>query len=268
MSDHLADPTPYPDLNALLRVLLSDVRAILRHQFVGMYLSGSLAGGDFDVERSDIDWLIVTADELPAETIVALEAMHARITAGGLRWAARLEGSYVPQRALWRYDPSRATHPSLAVGGKFGMDGQGSDGIIQRHILREQGVVVAGPALQTLIEPVSPGDLQQAQRATLDEWWRPQLADPFRLRSREYQAYAVLTMCRALYMLQHARVVSKPVAARWAQRVLGQPWAALIERALLWRHDDRVDDVSETLKLIQYTLEQGELAARCGGKDG
>jgi hypothetical protein len=154
------------------------------------------------------------------------------------------------------------------VGGKFGMDGQGSDGIIQRHILREQGVVVAGPALQTLIEPVSPSALQQAMRATLDEWWRPQLADPFRLRHREYQAYAALTMCRALYMLQYAAVVSKPVAARWAQRVLGRRWAALIERALVWRHDDRVDDVSETLDLIRYTLEQGERFKRCGEQEG
>ncbi len=266
MSDHVADPTPYPDVNALLRVLLADVQVILGRQFVGMYLSGSLASGDFDVERSDVDLLIVTADELPAETIAALEAMHTRVAAS--KWATRLEGSYIPQRALRRYDPSRATHPSLAVGGKFGMDHQGSDGIIQRHILREQGIVVAGPALQTLIEPVSPDELQQAQWATLDEWWWPQLADPFRLRHREYQAYAVLTMCRALYMLQHARVVSKPVAARWARQVLGERWAALIERALVWWHDDRVDDVSETLDLIRYTLEQGERFTRCGGKDG
>jgi hypothetical protein len=43
----------------------------------------------------------------------------------------------------------------------------------------------------------------------------------------EYQAYAILTMCRALYTLQHGTVVSKSVAARWAQEVLGERWAAL-----------------------------------------
>ena len=258
MSPH---STPYPDVNTLLHALLSEVQAILENHFVGLYLYGSLASGDFDPERSDIDFVVVTADALPDEIISALEAMHARVTAGGLKWAAKLEGAYVPQHALRRYDPGAAPCPCVNEG-RFYLARHESDWIIQRHILREHGVAVAGPALRPMIDPVQPDDLRRAVQAVLREWWSPMLQlagradDPARLRSSEYQAYAVLTMCRALYTLQHGQVVSKPVAARWAQETLGERWAALIAWALAWRHDAPSDKSNETLDFIRYTLER------------
>jgi len=257
MSAHVTHPTPYPDVNAVLHVLLSGVQTILGNHFIGMYLSGSLASGDFAPQRSDIDFIVVTADELPDEMLPALEAMHARITASGLKWATKLEGSYIPQHALRRYDPTDAQHPCINEG-NFCVARHGSDWVIQRHIIREQGVVVAGPAPHTLIDPVLPNELRRAALATLREWWSPMLHDPARLHSRRYQAFAILTMCRALYTLEYGIVVSKSVAARWAQETLGERWAALIERALAWPCDPQPDEMGETLAFVRYTLERSQ----------
>ncbi|MEE8568489.1 MAG: nucleotidyltransferase domain-containing protein [Anaerolineales bacterium] len=80
MSAQVTHPTPYPDVNAVLHVLLSDVQTVLGNHFIGMYLSGSLASGDFAPQRSDIDFVVVTADDLPGEMLPALETLHARIT--------------------------------------------------------------------------------------------------------------------------------------------------------------------------------------------
>jgi predicted nucleotidyltransferase len=256
MSPHVTQPTSYPDANVLLQALLSDVQTVLGHHFVGLYVFGSLASGDFEPQRSDIDFVVVTADELPDELLPALEAMHARLTASGFKWATKLEGSYIPQRALRRYDPTRAQHPALRVDGSFHVDGHGSDWVIQRHVIREQGVVLAGPPPQTLIDPLQPNDLRRAALATLREWWAPQLQDHTRLRSREYQAYATLTMCRVLYTLEFGTVVSKSIATRWAQQVLGEPWAALIERALAWPRGAQPGQLDETLDFIRYALER------------
>lgn len=254
----IPNPTPYPDVNAVLHRLLSSVQGILGDCFVGMYVQGSLAGGDFDPQRSDIDFVVVSAAELSDETFRALEGMHAHMRASGRPWAARLEGLYIPQHALRRYDPAHARHPWLGMDGHFAVEQLGSDWVIQCHVLREQGVALAGPAPCALIDPILPDDLRRAQRATLQEWWAPQLHDPTRLRSSEYQAYAVLTMCRALYTLQHGTVVSKPVAARWAQQTLGERWAALIGRALAWPSGLQADELDETLGLLRYTLERAQ----------
>jgi len=258
MSADDTHPTPYPDVNAALRAFLSGARTVLGDQFVGMVVHGSLASGDFDPQRSDIDVVVITAGELPDETLPGLAAMHRRVAANGLEWATRAEVSYVPQTALRRYDPAHADHPALRADGSFAVSPHGSDWIIQRHIIREQGIVLAGPDLRALIDPVQPDDLQRAVTGVLREWWSSKLDDPSWVRSAEYQAFAVLTMCRALHTLQHGSVVSKPAAARWAQDALGDQWAALIEHALTWQRGAPFDHLSETLDLIRLTLARSQ----------
>jgi hypothetical protein len=258
MSAKATHPTLYPDVNAVLHVLLSDVQTVLGNQFVGMYLYGSLASGDFVPQRSDIDFVVVTEGKLPVEMLPALEAMHARIAASGLKWAAKLEGSYIPQRMLRRYDPAAGPYPYINEG-NFRVGRHGSDWIIQRHTLREQGIVLAGPAPRTLIDPVQPDDLRRAVLGFLREWWAPMLQSPDpRLHGGEYQAYAVLTLCRALYTLEYGDIVSKSVAARWAQEAIDERWRPLIEQALAWPDEAQWNHLDETLDFIRYALERSQ----------
>lgn len=247
--------TPYPNINAVLHLLLSSVQAALGEHFIGMYLHGSLASGDFDPEHSDVDFVVVTADALPDALIPALAALHVRLIDSGSTWATKLEGTYFPQQILRRYTPSDALYPSVNEA-SFYLGGHGSDWVIQSHILREQGIVLAGPTPRDLIDPVTPDDLRRAMRSLLYEWWAPMLHDTARLHSNEYQAYAILTMCRALYTLETGAVASKLAAARWAQAALGARRAAIIERALAWRPSMPLDMLDETLDMIQYTLER------------
>jgi ribosomal protein S18 acetylase RimI-like enzyme len=253
------DPTPYPDVNDVLRRLLSGAQTVLDEQFVGLYLYGSLASGDFDPQRSDVDFVVVTAGELDAETVAALEALHEHLAASGLKWAAKLEGAYLPRSTLRRHDPEGPPRPCVNEG-RFYLACEESDWVIQRHLLREHPVVVAGPPLRDMIDPVGPDDLRRAAIAILHEWWAPMLDDPARLYRSDYQAYAVLTMCRALYLLEHGAVASKPVAARWAQASLDARWAALIAQAEAWQPGTPTAHVDETLAFIRYTLARANSA--------
>ncbi len=142
-----------------------------------------------------------------------------RLWNSGLKWAAKLEGAYVPRHTLRRYDPDSAPCPTINEG-RFYLDQQGSDWIIQRYILREYGAEVCGPSLKSSIDPVTPDDLRHAVAGVLREWWQPMLDNPGLIRNREYEAYATLTMCRALYALEYGDIVSKPAAARWARETL------------------------------------------------
>jgi hypothetical protein len=249
-------PTPHPDVNSLINVLNANVQAILLNQFVGMYLHGSLAIGDFDVERSDIDFLVVTENHLPNQLVSELQTMFTRVpSACDLKWKTNFEGSFIPRSALRRFDPDNSAHPVIRVDGSFGIDQHGSEWVIQRYIIREHGIVVSGPDPQDLIDPIYPDDLRQATLKVLHEWWEPQLDDPFRLHDSEYQAYAILTMCRILYTLKYGTVVSKPVAARYIQKTMNERWKELIEQALAWRHGKPMDSLAETLNFIRYTVE-------------
>ena len=258
MSGRGESPTPYAEVNALLGRLLEGARGTLGGQFVGAYLFGSLACGDFDRD-SDVDVLVVTEGELTDETFSALRAMHGRLAAAGTRWATQLEVSYIPRDAVRRHDPSRAVHPHIdrGEGEQLRLVRHDEDWVVQRHTLRERGVTLAGPPPHTLIDPVSPDDLRRAMAAII--WWPAEiLEDPTRIKRRGYQSYIVLTMCRMLYTIRHGAVVSKRAAARWAEGEAGGLWAPLIARAWEGRSNPRLgappEDVSGTLDLIRYTL--------------
>jgi predicted nucleotidyltransferase len=250
-------PTPYGDINAILREILASVRAILGDRFRAMYVEGSLALGDFDPASSDIDF-VVTAEGLRPQDIESLQGMHARLAATDARWGTDLEATYIPEADLRRYDAGRAIYPRIERGpGEWLRVQQHEiDWLIHLHILREHSIRLAGPPARELIDPIQPDELRQAMATLMRVWWAPMLHNPSRLQRPGYLAYAVLTMCRMLYTLQHGAVVSKPAAARWAQTGPARRWTTLIDRALAGTLVVNTGSLRKTLDLIQFTAER------------
>jgi hypothetical protein len=98
--------------------------------------------------------------------------------------------------------------------------------------------------------------MRGAFRDMAETWWRPELDDPSWVTQTRNQPFAILTMCRSLYVLEHGDVASKAVAGRWAQQALGQPWVEPIEWALAWPREPEADHVIATLNHIAYTLKR------------
>lgn len=251
----MAEPTPYPAINALLADLLIGAQAILGHDLAGFYLDGSLALGDFDPTGSDVDFLAAVARPIAPDTFTALATMHQRITASGRPFATELEGSYIHLAALRRHNPADAVFPNLERGPDEALKWatHHSDWVIHRHIVREYGVALFGPPAATLIAPVSPDDIRVATAGVLRSWWAtPAAAAAIRAAQPGYLAYVVLTMCRALYALAQGETASKPAAAAWAMRSLDGRWPPLIEGARRWQLDD--DDREETIAFIRLAV--------------
>jgi aminoglycoside adenylyltransferase-like protein/nucleotidyltransferase-like protein len=254
------NPTPYPEVNTILQVLLESVKSILESHFIGMYLDGSLTSNDFD-EDSDIDFVVVTDEDISGDLFSELQEMHDRIATIDSPFAVQLEGSYISQQGLRRFDPKHALHPNIerGEGERLKMVYHDDWWIIHRYILLERGITIVGPALQTLIDPVSPDDLRQAMLSLLHGWATQILDNPNKISSRGYQSYVVLSLCRILYTLQFGDIVSKPVAAGWAKETLGDPWVSLIDRAWIGRHHSQSgadsEDINGTLDFIRFTLE-------------
>jgi hypothetical protein len=260
MDKRVLAPTDDPEINSVLHELLSGARGILGDHFVGMYLDGSLAIGDFDPDKSDLDFVVVTTFEISPDSFGALKTMHDRIAAGTSKWASELEGSYISQRAL-RHDQWPAAHPYIDRGSALAMVRQESGyWPIHRHILREHGVVLAGPLPRTLIDPVQPEELREAVRGILREWWQPMLVDGPLLQNSFYRCYAVLTMSRMLYTISYGAIVTKPTAARWAQQTLDRRWTPLIQHALAWSREVP-PDLEQTLAYIRHTCEYTDQSA-------
>jgi len=255
-------PTPYTDVNAVLHDFLARIQVILGDRFRGKYLDGSLALGDFDPHSSDIDFVVTTDVPLSDAHFVVLRDMHARFDDSGSPWATEVEAVYIPQEILRRGAPAPAWVPRIERGATLVKEHLGSTWVIHWSILRDHGVVVMGPDLRPLIDPIAPQDLRRAMGVIGDVWLESARHDRVGLQRRGGQVYMVRTLCRMLYTLDRGTIVSKPVAARWAHQRLGSRWAALIERAAAWRKDPAYQEtpsateIGDTLALVEYTLEQ------------
>ncbi len=250
-------PTLYPEVNHIVEHLLAESKKILGKRFLGLYLHGSLITGGFNPESSDIDFLCVTADTLSEETVAALEKMYFALKEVDAKWWYKLEGSFTPQADMYRYNPENGPYPTVHEG-KFYLARHESHWIIQRHILLKNAVIVEGIDPKEFIALVSVDDLHGALHSFLNEWWIPMLENPVKLDSQEYQAYAILTMCRMLYTFKNDEVASKPASARWVREKFPE-WHKLVGWALAWKEDNVIDDKkNETMSFIQFTVDSSK----------
>lgn len=249
-------PTPFPEVNELLRLLHARMGAVLGAHLLALYLDGSLARGGFDA-ASDIDFVAVVPSQLDDTTFAALQQMHAAIGQLDYRLARDIEGFYVPLAGLRRYDPANSLFANLERGATECLKWEqiGQAWIVHRYILREYGLVLAGPPPASLIDAIPPSQLQSTMRTALQEWSDYVLAAPHLLTQPGYQSYAVLTLCRMVYTLQHADILPKAQAAAWGMTYFPARWQPLISQALHERLHLRAptpQQTAETVALVDY----------------
>ena len=260
MQSTSTDPTAYPEVNRVLLDLHGRVSSLLGDSLIGMYLYGSLASGGFEPGRSDIDFVVVTTDQLAEPLLAALESMHRELAQSDDPWTKKLEGAYVPQALIRRHDPAHPPVPTINEG-KFYLGQLGSDWIFQRDTLRKWECILSGPSLREWIDPVSSEDMRAAILDIIDGWWEPMLAEPSRLRDPGYQPFAVLSMCRMLHTVATGEQASKSAAADWALDALPAEWSPLISHALAWSYGDEIESIDRTTDLMHYAI------GLCRGRD-
>ncbi len=251
-------PTPYPELNAVLQELVSNVQAILSDNFAGAYLQGSFA--------ADVDWIIVIHDELSAGQVAALQTMHGRIFDLDRAWAQHLEGSYFPEGVLRQPPESGKLLWYLDNGSRELVQSEHCNTLVVRWQLREHGIALAGPPVKRLIDPIPAEALRREIYAVIHDWGGEILANPERYSNRFYQGFIVLSYCRMLHSLHTGEVRSKRAGAEWAMANLDPTWTGLIERAWDTRPHPEVSvrqpadpgEMDRTLVFVRYIIHQSE----------
>lgn len=223
-------------LRDVLRQLCNDARAALGANFVGAYQVGSSALGHGD-EHSDVDFLVVTDHDLDTDQEQAVRAAHAHHPDSPIGWAQHLEGSYVSKAELRR--PTSPSHHWLYVdNGQRQMEWSVHDNnAVTRWVMREHGIVLDGPDPETLIDPVTPEEIQQEAVGVLEVWAQALVDRPDDIANAWSQQHAVLAICRFLYSAVTGSVTAKIPAGQWAIADLDPQWQPLIRRAI----DDRPD---------------------------
>lgn len=181
------------------------------------------------------------------------------------KWFKKLEGSYVPKDWLKRDEPPEKVRPYINEG-DLKLYPYGYEWVIEKFLIRERGITVTGPPPNRFIQLISNEDLRRAATKILHRDWQPMLTESNRLKDDEYQAYAVLTMCRCLFLFTNDAIASKPMAVAWA-KVKFPEWKALIEAASNWSSGKELNRLNEVKDFIEFTIELAKVIQQEEQKD-
>ena len=241
---------PGAELEHLLPRLTHDVKGIFGDDLIGLYLHGSLVTGDFNQDRSDLDLLAVLRADVDEKDLERLRTMHARLVEDYLPWHDRIEVEYVSAAALSTFRTQPRLMARISPGEPLHLLEATRHYLLNWYTAR-QGVALFGPPPQEVIPDISQaefvaGVLEHARS------WGEWVAD---MRHPGGQAYAVLTLCRALYTCTHGTQVSKKGAARAVKPLLPQ-WSGLIEWALSWWYEGGTQTEQDRLPEVMRFVEE------------
>jgi predicted nucleotidyltransferase len=251
----MKDATPYSAINTVLAEWVEGAKRLLGRKLVGLYLSGSLAYGDFVPERSDIDLQAVVQSPLTEDELRSAEQLHQDIELTYPEWANRIECSYVPRELMRELTPPATPRPWWGFGTFYAEAPAGNEWIINHYLLSKHGITLAGPDFNDLIPPIEIDNVRRASARDLFQEWVPKIDDAEWLSNSHYQSYLVLNLCRILHTVVHGEPGSKKVAGAWAKAMYPQ-WKNLIEAAEKWSYGDQMKRQADAVAFLRFAVER------------
>ncbi|AUG75037.1 nucleotidyltransferase [Kitasatospora sp. MMS16-BH015] len=190
------------EADLVLERFVSEVRQVV--PTVAVWAHGSLALGDFQPGRSDLDLVAVVEAVPDEEQRGRLADLHRRLSAEEPA-AARLHCSYLAGTALAEVEADHVTWAHAMI-----LERPVTP--VTRRELLEGGRTLYGPPPVGLLPPLLPGQLEEFIRRDLREFWLPATGKP-RLWLRDiWVDLGLLVLARATATLRDGRLITKAEA--------------------------------------------------------
>lgn len=219
----------YDYISELERVA-RDLSGILKGNFVGFYVMGSFVMGDWDPEKSDIDFVVVTRKPLNKRESLEIGKLHQALSKSDL--GKKLDGAYAYLEQLQQKRFEERT--GSVEDHEFKADCPchlSADNIL---CLLEYGKCIQGVPIEELSLSVSDEELSQAAYDML-------LEDIAEIDTKEdFQTlyYILIDMLRCIYTLETGKLPTKPRAIEYCRSLVGRD---LYENIKALR-DGRIDE--------------------------
>ncbi|GAB3671633.1 hypothetical protein GCM10027589_40790 [Actinocorallia lasiicapitis] len=216
---------------------LSLVDAALPGFVEGLYLTGSVALGDFRPAESDIDFVAVSSSPARPQQLRALELVHEQLARRHPK--PFFDGPYLTWSDL-AGDPYDALPGPSASGLLLQPDStEGRDPVAWR-LLAGYGVPLRGPLPQHLAIPAERADLRSWCRANLGDYWRPWHERGTRgttpaglaMLGTWAPAWGVLGVSRIHHTIATGEIISKSQAAAHARTAFDPRWHRITDECL------------------------------------
>jgi hypothetical protein len=228
------------DLSDLLQAMATDFPAILQGNLVGIYLWGSLTYSAWDETCSDVDFIVVTRQDLDDREFAELDQWFTYSDKQN-RWVKRIDMRFViDQDFLNKASRCSGFYHYL---GKLTRHRSDGNPIIWVNIA-QSGITLWGKDAKLIAPAISNQCLNEALFLEL-KYLEEDLSRNAGDRSDKafiHNAYAMLTACRILYSAHHRALVSKDEAYNWALETVPTEWRTVLTLA----KDNRLKNAGST----------------------
>lgn len=198
-----------------------------------LYVTGSVALGDFHEARSDVDFVAIV-NGAGARAANALASAHAAVR---LQWPSpTLEGTHLSWVELATGPASCAFAPCVTDKG-FHPRGRHALNPVTWHELADHGIALRGPRLEDSEVWYERAALASWTRTNLAEYWEPWLrryaAGPADYdHDDDAMVWGVLGISRLHYTLATGRITSKTGAGEHGLETFERQWHPILAEAL------------------------------------
>lgn len=203
----------------------------------GLYLTGSVALGDFRPHVSDVDFVVVTPRHATDTDQDALRRIHARVRAAHPR--PQFNGIHITWDDLASGPLSCARVPAM-LGGRFRRRSNVDVNPVTWHVLADRGVTMRGPVPIELDIWDGLEELRGWSRHSLEDQWRRWRAKAGRIITPRGLAalgslapsWSVLSVSRLHYTLRTGEITSKSGAGLYALHAFEERWRRVVNECL------------------------------------
>lgn len=232
----------HPLVRTVAEAFLRDVDNELPDLVEGLYLTGSVALGDFRPHTSDINFVVVTTERLTAAQHDALRRTHARIRSSFPR--PHFNGIYVTWEDL-ATNPQQCGPVASVLAGRLRLRASAEVNPVTWRVLAERGIAVRGPHPDHVDIWDEPTMLRTWSFGNLEEQWRRWRAKAGRLITPRGLAvlgslvpsWSVLSVSRLHFTLRTGEVTSKSGAGFYALHAFPERWERIVNECLRIRRN-------------------------------
>jgi hypothetical protein len=234
----------HPAVEAVVGLYLDAVDREAPRLVEGLYLTGSIALGEFRPGTSDIDFLAILAHHPDRRATAALHRAHVQVRRRYRR--PFFDGRYITWAELAR-DPAHAASGPYSYQGRFHPRARTACDPVTWHTVARHGVSCRGPEPANLIIWTDHDTLLSWTLENFNTYWQPLLRrassvpDPWSVTAfTSYGAvWMVLGPSRLHYTLATGQIASKEEAGCYAIQVFPERWHRALNEALRIRRADR-----------------------------
>jgi hypothetical protein len=237
----------------------------------GLYLTGSVALGDFLDHCSDVDFVAVLGHRPDEAELDGLATAHRVIVNGYPK--RHFDGTHLTWSDL-SVAPAACAPAPFTHEGSFHSSGTFAINAVTWHELALHGLTLRGPPIAGTRIWRDEAVLRAWTLGNLVEYWRPWATNyrdgPAALDGHHaLVSWAVLGVARLHYTVTTGRIVSKTGAGQYALEAFEGRWARIVSEALRSRADPRLAsdyaDLSERrAEVVAFVTSVIESALRVG----